>query len=504
MRRVPLRPGIVPAAIVLAGAMVAGTLFASLTISSRAEGSTTPAAAATASPDRAALDQFSRAFETAAERVDPSVVAIFTEADAQVGDLVGGMPFDVPPGLRRFFPFPSPAPDGGAVRRGLGSGVIVRPDGYILTNNHVVDGATKLVVRLNDDRELPATVVGVDPPSDLAVVRVDATDLPAATLGESSNLKVGTWVIAVGNPLEMLHTVTAGIVSATGRSSVGLSVYEDFIQTDASINPGNSGGALADLDGRVVGINTAIASPSGGNVGIGFAIPIEHARRVMDALIADGRVVRGYLAMIPQDVDASLAKALDLESTHGALVADVSSDGPADRAGLKPGDVVVSYDGSVVTDAAALRNAVANDRPGHEAKLGILRDGRRKELNVKLGERPDNPTIASAGGGPGEGPGHDSRGRLGLGVETLTPELARRLGVEPGPGVVVAQVVPGSPAARAGVRQGDVIADVGTHAVENANEFVERVRGASPGDEIALRVRRGEATFYVTVEVPTA
>ena len=390
------------------------------------------------------------------------------------------------------------------MRRGLGSGVIVRSDGYILTNNHVVDGATKLVVRLSDDRELPATIVGVDPLSDLAVVRVDATDLPAATLGDSGSLKVGTWVIAVGNPLEMMHTVTAGIVSATGRSSVGLSVYEDFIQTDASINPGNSGGALADLDGRVVGINTAIASPSGGNVGIGFAIPIEHARRVMDALIADGRVVRGYLAMVPQDVDTALAKALDLESTHGALVADVSADGPADHAGLQPGDVIVTYAGTTVLDAASLRNAVADDQPGHEATLGILRDGRREDLRVKLGERPDTTLVASATGGRDGRSDGAARGRLGLGVETLTPQLAERLGVESGGGVVVAQVVPGSPAARAGIRQGDVIADIGTRAVETANEFVDRVRDVAAGDAVALRLRRGGATFYVTVEVPTA
>ena len=504
MRTTMLRLGM----LVTVLALVIGTAETTLLKSGSAPPRTAPNAAAAPAPaaaeglsDRAVLDRFSTACESAARHVDPAVVAIFTEAETQVSTALpeGAFPFDFGGELGRFFRLQPGSPDQTMIRRGLGSGVIVRSDGYILTNNHVIDGATKLVVRLNDKREVPATVVGTDPQSDLAVIRIDEKDLPVATLGESGSLEVGQWVIAVGNPLEMLHTVTAGIVSATGRSSVGVSVYEDFIQTDASINPGNSGGALADLDGRVVGINTAIASPTGSSVGIGFAIPIDRARRVMDELIASGRVVRGYLALLPQDVDPSLARALHLDSTRGALVADVTPEGPAARAGLEPGDVIVDYAGRPVEDAAQLRNLVAESRPGSRVEVSLVREGREKKVTVDLAQRPDPENVAALDSGHGGSPGA-AHGKLGLGVETLTPELAQRLGVPAGHGVVVERVAPGSPADRAGLRPGDVIAEVGSKPVESARDFAGRVGDARPGEPLALRVRRGEGAFYTTIE----
>jgi serine protease Do len=271
--------------------------------------------------------QLSEVFESASKKLSPSVVPIFSEAEVQVASPFGsGDPFGQLFGddfMRRFFG----TPQGGQKRtvRGLGSGVIVSSDGYILTNNHVVHGADKLTVIVGDEKKYPAKVIGTDPQTDVALIKIDAKDLQAANLGNSDDVRVGQWVIAVGNPFQLLHTVTAGIISATGRSSVGLATYEDFMQTDASINPGNSGGALADLDGNVIGINTAISSPSGGSVGIGFAIPINMAKSVMEDLKSKGQVTRGYLAVIPQDIDDDLAKALKLKDTEGALIGDVST-----------------------------------------------------------------------------------------------------------------------------------------------------------------------------------
>jgi serine protease Do len=502
----------VPATIIAAGGVALIVFVFNLSISSEARGGhiaepalpPVAAAATVPAPDRVVLDQFSAAFESAAHQVDPSVVAIFTESETPVSTAApwGNLPFGLGDEWHRLIPFGNQAPEGTMVRHGLGSGVIVRPDGYILTNNHVIDDATKLVVRLTDRRELSATVVGRDPQSDLAVIRVDADDLPAATLGDSDELKVGTWVIAVGNPLEMYHTVTAGIVSATGRSSVGLSVYEDFIQTDASINPGNSGGALADLDGRVVGINTAIASPTGTNVGIGFAIPIDRARHIANDLIASGHVVRGYLALMPQDVDASLAEAMNLDSNKGALVADVTKDGPADHAGVEAGDVIVDYENKPVDDAADLRNLVADSQPGSTVTMTVVRDRHRKKLHVKLGERPEPREVASTGYDRENGSGDSSRGKLGLSIETLTPDIADRIGIKQTQGVLVEQVVPGSPADEAGLRRGDVIAAVGREPVDSAQQFVDDVRDAKPGDSLALRVQRGDGAFYAAVKLP--
>jgi serine protease Do len=449
---------------------------------------------------RQVLDAFSIAFQDAASRVNPSVVQVYTEATADT-EFVGphGSPFDDEL-LRRFFGF---VPEGRMPEsrriRGSGSGVIVAADGYILTNNHVVDDADKVTVVLGGKKRYDAEVVGTDPQTDLAVIKVDAHDLPAADLGDSDAVKVGQWVIAVGNPFNLEHTVTSGIVSATGRASIGLANFESFIQTDASINPGNSGGALADLDGRVVGINTAISSPSGGNVGIGFAIPINMARDVMQQLIDTGQVARGYMGLVPQDIDETMAHALRLGSTDGVLVGDVTAGGAADRAGIRRGDVLRSLDGRAVASSAALRNEVAALRPGSKVDVEVLRDGRPHELTVKLAERPSDEQASNRRHRRSNEP--EAEAKLGLSVRPLTPELAKELHVESDGGVVVEQVMPGTPASDSGLRRGDVIKELNGRPVDSPEELRDAVSRMHPGDDLALWVRRGEVGFFAAIEL---
>jgi serine protease Do len=447
---------------------------------------------------RVLADQLSAVFEAASDRVSPSVVAIFSE---QTVDVAANDPFHdffQDPFFRRFFGGPG-APGGKETVRGLGSGVIVSPDGYILTNNHVVQGASKLTVALSDKKRLDAKIVGTDPQTDVAVIKVDAEGLPAATLGDSDNVHVGQWVIAVGNPFQLMHTVTAGIISAKGRSSVGLADYEDFIQTDASINPGNSGGALADLDGNVVAINTAISSPSGGNVGIGFAIPIKMARNVMDTLIKKGHVSRGYLGLMLQQVDDKLAKALHLAKAEGVIVSDVNAGGPADRAGIRTGDVILSFDGKPVNDIVELRNAVAQMAPGTSVHLGLIREGKKMDVVTTLGERPQEGAEAAPGG---EG-SQTTSGELGLAVQDLTPSIASQLGYDENlRGALVADVEGGSVADEAGLRRGDVIVGVNRQPIRSAADLAAAIKGAKSGDSIAMLVRRGQGSFYVPITMP--
>ncbi len=459
----------------------------------------------TAAQGRALLQQFSAAFEEAASRVNPSVVPIFSEQlvenrspfgmrNDQFRDYFGDDFF------RRFFGNPQDGDNERQKRRGLGSGVIVSKDGYILTNNHVIREADKVTVMVSENKKYTAKVIGADPQTDLAVIKIEASNLPAATLGNSDDVRIGQWVIAVGNPFELLHTVTAGIISAKGRSSVGLAAYEDFIQTDASINPGNSGGALADLDGNVVGINTAISSPSGGNVGIGFAIPINMAKKIMDELVIKGKVTRGYLALYPQDVDESLAKGLDLKSTDGALVGDVTPDGPADKAGIQRGDIITGFNGKKVETSNQLRAIVADAEPGSTAKVILLRNGREMTLAVVLGERPKE--FADRGAGEQEEPEAQTGEKLGLSLQTLTPEIARQLSYQNEDGVVVGGVMAGSPADDAGLRRGDLIKEVNRSEVTSVQQFTRAVGHLQSGDSAVLLVRRGQNTFYAAIQVP--
>ncbi len=447
------------------------------------------------------LNQFSAAFEAAAAKVNPSVVPIFSEQVTNVSNAFGGDndPFRNFFGddfFKRFFGQQTPQKQ---TIRSLGSGVIVSRDGYILTNNHVVDGAQKLTVVLNDKKKYTAKVIGRDPQTDIAVIKIDADNLTAATLANSENVRVGQWVIAVGNPFELMHTVTAGIISAKGRSSMNLADYEDFIQTDASINPGNSGGALADLDGNVVGINTAIVNPTGGggNVGIGFAIPINMASSVMHQLVAKGKVTRGYLGLLPQDIDDGLAKALKLKSTKGSLVGDVTPGGPADKAGIKHGDVITSFDGTEVENSTQLRNMVAEAEPGKKATIGIIREGSKEDITATLGERPKDLANRES---EGESPEPSAMKKFGLSVENLTPQLARQLGYAKESGVLISDVVPGSVAEDAGLQKNDLIKEVNRQAVHSVKEFREFMDQAGKSGDAALRVRRGDNTFYVALQ----
>ena len=449
------------------------------------------------------MEQISKAFEQASNDVSPAVVSIFAEQTVEVQS-----PFGMPDEafkdffgedlFRRFFGVPKTQEEKRTVRS-LGSGVIVSKDGYILTNNHVVEKAEKLSVVVGDKKTYDAQVIGTDPPTDVAVIKIKAKDLPVASLGNSDDVRIGQWVIAVGNPFQLMHTVTAGIISAKGRSSVGLAEYEDFIQTDASINPGNSGGALADLEGHVVGINTAITSPSGGNIGIGFAIPINMARQVMSTLISEGKISRGYLALYPQDINEDLAKALHLKSTEGSLVADVTPDGPADKAGIKRGDVIVEFNGKKVEDSVELRNLVAQVSPGTTVEVVLNRDGKEMRINVRLGERPGG----TEGGEPSleKQPQEQMSRKLGLSIQTLTPDLADQLGYRNAKGVVITEVVTGSPADEAGLQRGDLILEVNRKRVQSTQDFENQIKNLKSGDVVALLVRRGNNTFFVAVNV---
>jgi serine protease Do len=451
---------------------------------------------------RDVIEQISQAFEQASGQVSPAVVSIFAEQVVEVQN-----PFGMPDEafrdffgqdlFRRFFGDPQAQEEKRTVRS-LGSGVIVSKDGYILTNNHVVEKAEKLSVVVGDKNTYTAKVIGTDPPTDVAVIKIEGKDLPVASLGNSDNVKIGQWVIAVGNPFQLMHTVTAGIISAKGRSSVGLADYEDFIQTDASINPGNSGGALADLDGNVIGINTAITSPSGGNIGIGFAIPINMARQVMSTLMSEGKVSRGYLAIYPQDINEDLAKALKLKSSEGSLVADVTPGGPADKAGIKRGDVIVEFDGKKVEDSMQLRNMVAQVSPGKSVEVLLIRDGKELRLKVRLEERP--------GGSESESPQQGQRReqmsqKLGIGIQTLTPDLAEQLGLKNEKGAIITDVVPGSPADEAGLERGDLIQEVNRKTIQSAEDFENQVRRLKSGDVAALLIRRGANTFFVAIQM---
>jgi len=363
--------------------------------------------------------------------------------------------------------------------RSTGSGVIVDPKGYVLTNNHVIENALDINVRLSDGRKLPAKLVGRDPKTDLAVLKVEAPGpLPAAELGDSDRLRVGQWAIAIGNPFGLDRTVTVGIVSATARTRVGVTQYENFIQTDASINPGNSGGPLLNLDGEVIGVNTAIVAAG---QGIGFAIPINQAREVMRQLIAGGRVVRGWLGIAIQDVTDDLGAAFGVKERGGVLVADVMKDGPAAGAGMKSGDVIVEFEGGPIREVPELQRRVASVAPGQRVRLTVLRDKKPVKLEVKIGEMPSDEPAPAAG--------LDEEG-WGLVVEPLTGEAALRLNLPVSHGLLVTDVAPGGPAARAGLRHGDVILEAARTPVAEPGELFQALGRLKPGERILIYVHR--------------
>ena len=436
-------------------------------------------------------------FAPVIKKVSPGVVKVFTTIRAQKTGISGGS--DMPDLLRRFFgdQFQGRMPRGnsGAPRQeGVGSGVIATKDGYILTNNHVVDGADEVKVALQDGREFTAKVIGRDPKSDVAVIKIDATDLPIVPMADSDKVEVGDIVLAIGNPFGIGQTVTTGIVSAKGRGNMGLD-YEDFLQTDAAINPGNSGGALVDADGRLIGINTAILSHSGGNQGIGFAIPVNLARDEMQSLIKDGHVTRGYLGVMIQDLTPALAKEFKLKDSTGALIGDVTPKGPADKAGLKSGDLLVEFNGKKVADSRHLKLEVARTQPGQTVPVKILRDGTSKTLEVTVKTLPGTENLAK------NDKASDDTGTLnGVGVTDLDEQAREQFKVpETIKGAVVSEVKPDSAAAEAGLKPGDIIQEINRKPVKSAEEAVRLTE--NPSDKTTLlRVWREGGSHFMVVD----
>jgi serine protease Do len=378
----------------------------------------------------------------------------------------------------------------------LGSGVIITSDGMIVTNNHVIEGATDIKVDLSDKREFQAKLIGTDPKSDIAVLKIEASGLPTLAIGDSSKLQVGDMIFAIGEPFGLEGTATMGIVSATGRGLGGaIETYEDFIQTDAPINPGNSGGAMIDLHGDLIGINTAILSGGGGgNQGVGFAIPINMARSVMDQIVGHGKVVRGYLGLFPQDVTPALAKEFGLSKPGGALVSGLKPDAPAAHAGLKNGDVILELNGQPVESANDLRLRISQTAPGSSVKLLVSREGKTQDMNVTLGELPPDKSAEEA---PGESTGG---GLDGVNVQELTPDAMQELQLAPGTrGVVVGSVDPASGAAAVGLQRGDVIQEVNHQAVHNITEYKQALSAAGK-QSVLLLVNSGGQTHYEVIE----
>ncbi len=431
-------------------------------------------------------------FAAAIEKAAPSVVYVYTTKRIKIRQ-IEPFPFFDDPFLRRFFGLP---PSGPIEREehGLGSGVIVSEDGYILTNNHVVENADEIEVRVGEKR-YKAKVVGTDPPTDVAVLKIKATGLPAITITDSDHLKVGDIVLAIGNPFGVGKTVTMGIVSALGRTSLGITQYENFIQTDAAINPGNSGGALIDVKGRLVGINTAIFTRTGEYAGIGFAIPINLARSVMESLIKYGKVNRGYLGVYIQPLTEDLAKAFGIKETKGAVIAEVVQGTPAAKAGLKPGDVIVAINGQPVQDAAHLRIKVAETPPGTKVRLTIIRNGKKRDVEVTLGALKQGGLASQ--GQPSVGAGSDLLD--GVVVDDLTVQNRREYRIPATvQGALVVEVSPDCLAYKAGLRPGDVILEINHKRVRNAQEAVDAAQQIQ-GNMVLLRVWSRGVTHFIVI-----
>lgn len=442
-------------------------------------------------------------FSPIVKKVAPSVVNIYSTKTVRQNP--GLAPFFDDPFFRQFFGVPFESIPRERRERSLGSGVIVTEDGYILTNAHVVDGADEIKVALADDKTVyEAKVVGADPHTDVAVIKVEGRKFPAITVTDSDLVEVGDVVLAIGNPFGVGQTVTMGIVSAKGRAGMGIVDYEDFIQTDASINPGNSGGALVDAAGRLVGINQSIISRSGGNQGIGFSIPINLARYVMERLVTDGKVTRGYLGVLVQPVTPELAKEFNLPDNSGALIGEVTKDSPAEDAGLKEGDVIIQFNGRKVTDSRHLRLMASQTAPGTKVQVKFLRDGKEQQATVKLGELPEGG-LAKADTGPGglrRSPQPDVLD--GVTVDDLDARTRRQFNLPAQlQGAVVVEVDPASAGAAAGLRAGDVILEINRQRVTNADEAV-RLSEQVKGNRVLLRVWSQGGSRFLVVEAKPA
>ncbi len=444
-----------------------------------------------------------RNFVEVAKAVTPAVVNISTTRISRLPEgHANGTPFD-DPFFKRFFGdelfrrFEAPKD---RRERSLGSGVIADASGYIITNNHVVSKADEIRILFSDKRSLTATVVGTDPKTDIAVIKVDAKDLPVIPWADSDKLQVGEYVLAIGNPFGLNQTVTMGIVSAVGRANVGIAEYEDFIQTDAAINPGNSGGALVNARGELIGINTAIFSQSGGYMGIGFAVPSNMVRSVMEQLIKGGKVVRGYLGVSIQELTQDLARQFGVAETKGVLVSDVLADSPAKRAKLERGDVIVEFDGRAVENPTQFRNLVAQTPIGKKVRIKFLRGGSARDLEVTIAEQPKAMAQVES---PGE-EGDEARSAgafAGMDVRELTPELARRFNLrDDRGGVIVMHVAEGSPAGEAGLQAGDLITEINRKPIAGLRDFQTATSGLAAREPALVLVVRNGRNLYLTIK----
>lgn len=433
-------------------------------------------------------------FAELAEKLKPAVVNISTTKTMNSGGMGAfespfkGSPFEKFFGndefFRRFF---GDIPERQFQQRSLGSGFIISKEGYIFTNNHVVEKSDKILVKLSNGDEYVAEIKGKDEKTDIALIKINAkNDLPVATLGDSSKIRVGDWVIAIGNPFGLEQTVTAGIVSAKGRV-IGAGPYDDFIQTDASINPGNSGGPLFNLRGEVVGINTAIIARG---QGIGFAIPIDMAKKIMEQLKEKGKVVRGWLGVSVQDITEDIAKQLDIKKQEGALVADVFKGDPADKAGIKTGDVIIEINGQEITNTHELLKVVAGIAVGKEVEVKIIRNGKTKILPVRITERPEKETLAEA---------KKSRKYFGMTVQEVTPEIAEHLGLKDIYGVIVTEVEAGSPAEEAQIKEEDIILQINKKRVASLEDYIGMMSRVESEESVLMLVKRGDIKFFTVV-----
>lgn len=459
----------------------------------RSENSETQSIDISQNPAVRQLQTFSEGLAVISEAVTPTVVTIFSTKTEKVQQFQFNDPlFD------RFFN-PQQMPPRERKSRGLGSGVVVKSDGTILTNNHVVEGADDLQVKLSDGRTFTAELIGRDPKSDIAVIKIDAKNLPNISLGDSDKMRVGEWVLAIGNPFSenLNHTVTQGIISGIGRSEVGITAYDNFIQTDAAINPGNSGGALVNLKGELIGINTAILSRDGGFAGVGFAIPINQAKEVMDDLISQGKVVRGWLGVTIQNVTTELKEAMGLEVDKGILVSSVLANGPAEKSGLESGDVIIELDGKEVEEINSLRNKIAGKDPGDVVKLKVIRDGKEKTVKVTLGELPED--IADW---------QRSRGKLsespedlfGMQVKTFDENFAKKFGIDKNEkGVIVTSAEPNSSIFSAGIREGDLIQKIGKQKIESLKDFKKATENIPKDSPVAFYIKRESGSLFIAV-----
>ena len=480
--------------IIVGLAILAAVAWAGESItSSHASGSTSPAAASPAMPP---VQGAAPGFTEVAKAVTPAVVNITTSVGDRGRDARGTRDRMRDP-MEEFFgspwgpraPLDQPEPRHG----GMGSGVIVSPDGYIITNNHVIDGARELTVTLPDKREFKGKVIGTDPKTDLALIKVEAQGLPSVPWGDSSKLQVGEYVLAVGNPFGLNSTVTLGIVSALGRGRMGITQYEDFIQTDAAINPGNSGGALVNARGELVGINTAIFSQTGGYQGVGFAVPTSMAQPVSESLMKTGKVVRGYLGVGIQEVTQDLAKSFGLKQAKGALV---NEDSPAEQAGIKQGDVITGYQGSPVEDPVALQRKVTRTPVGTKATVKVVRYDHEMDLAVTIGEQPDTAKIARAEQGSSE------HALAGVAVQELDRQTARELGfTKKTQGVVVMDVEPDSSASQAGLMPRDVIREINKQPVQSVKDYEKITSSLKKDQQVLLLINRRGASLFLSVKV---